>query len=127
VKASPRISRSKTNNKRRLGYTNARVLEEGLKGDMGAFNWALTLGVDAGPPGSQLGLIVGMEPKVTTGDGVLAALEDANTSIHIEGFYEYQLSNNISITPAFVWLTAPDHNSNNDDLVIGTLRTTFRF
>ncbi len=110
-----------------LGYTNARVLEEGLKGDLGAFNWAVTLGVDAGPPGSQLGLIVGMEPKVTKGDGVLAALEDLNTSIHIEGFYEYQLSNNISITPAFVWLTAPDHNSNNDDLVIGTVRTTFRF
>jgi hypothetical protein len=110
-----------------LGYTNARVLEEGLKGDMGAFNWALTLGVDAGPPGSQLGLILGMEPKVTTGDGVLAALEDTDTSIHIEGFYEYQLSDNISITPAFVWLTAPDHNTNNDDLVIGTLRTTFNF
>jgi hypothetical protein len=110
-----------------LGYTNARVLEEGLKGDMGAFNWALTLGVDAGPPGSQLGLILGMEPKVTTGDGVLAALEDTDTSIHIEGFYEYQLSDNISITPAFVWLTAPDHNTNNDDLVIGTLRTTFTF
>ena len=110
-----------------LGYTNARVLEEGLKGDMGAFNWALTLGVDAGPPGSQLGLILGMEPKVTSGDGVLAALEDTDTSIHIEGFYEYQLSDNISITPAFVWLTAPDHNTNNDDLVIGTLRTTFTF
>jgi hypothetical protein len=110
-----------------LGYTNARVLEEGLKGDMGAFNWALTLGVDAGPPGSQLGLILGMEPKVTTGDGVLAALEDTDTSIHIEGFYEYQLSDNISITPAFVWLTAPDHNTNNDDLVIGTVRTTFTF
>jgi hypothetical protein len=110
-----------------LGYTNARVLDEGLKGDMGAFNWALTLGVDAGPPGSQLGLILGMEPKVTNGDGVLAALEDTDTSIHIEGFYEYQLSDNISITPAFVWLTAPDHNTNNDDLVIGTVRTTFTF
>jgi hypothetical protein len=110
-----------------LGYTNARILEEGLKGDMGAFNWALTLGVDAGPPGSQLGLIVGMEPKVTSADGVLAALEDTDTSIHIEGFYEYQLSDNISITPGFVWLTAPDHNTNNDDLVIGTLRTTFTF
>jgi hypothetical protein len=110
-----------------LGYTNARVLDEGLKGDMGAFNWAVTLGVDAGPPGSQLGLIVGMEPKVTTGDGVLAALEDTDTSIHVEGFYEYQLSDNISITPAFVWLTAPDHDTNNDDLVIGTVRTTFTF
>ena len=110
-----------------LGYSNARVLDNGLKGDMGAFNWAVTLGVDAGPPGSQLGLIVGMEPKVTTADGVLAALEDRDTSIHIEGFYEYQLSDNISITPAFVWLTAPNHNTNNDDLVIGTVRTTFSF
>jgi hypothetical protein len=110
-----------------LGYTDSSIKDSGLEGDMAAWNWAVTLGVDAGPPGSQLGLIVGMEPKVTSGDGVLAALEDADTSLHIEGFYEYQLSNNISITPAFVWLTAPDHNSSNDDLVIGTLRTTFRF
>jgi hypothetical protein len=110
-----------------LGYTDSTIQDSGLDGDMAAWNWAVTLGVDAGPPGSQLGLIVGMEPKVTSSDGALAGLEDANTSIHIEGFYEYQLSNNISITPAFVWLTAPDHNSNNDDLVIGTLRTTFRF
>ena len=110
-----------------FGYSHARVLDEGLKGDLGAFNWALTLGVDAGPPGSQLGLIVGMEPKVTHSDSLLIALEDSDTSIHIEGFYEYQLSDNISITPAFVWLTAPDHDSNNDDLVIGTVRTTFTF
>ncbi len=94
---------------------------------MATWNWAVTLGVDAGSPGSQLGLIVSMEPKVTSSDGALAGLEDSDTSLHIEGFYEYQLSNNISITPAFVWLTAPDHNSNNDDLVIGTIRTTFRF
>ena len=110
-----------------LGYIDSNVKNAGLEGDMVSWNWAVTLGVDAGPPGSQLGLIVGMEPKVTSGDGVLAALEDPNTSIHIEGFYEYQLSDNISITPAFVWLTAPNHNTNNDDLVIGTVRTTFNF
>ncbi|WP_354634861.1 iron uptake porin [Planktothricoides raciborskii] len=110
-----------------LGYTDSNIKDSGLDGDMAAWNWAVTLGVDAGPPGSQLGLIVGMEPKVTSSDGALAGLEDSDTSLHIEGFYEYQLSNNISVTPAFVWLTAPDHNSNNDDLVIGTLRTTFRF
>jgi Carbohydrate-selective porin, OprB family/S-layer homology domain len=110
-----------------LGYTDSNIKDSGLDGDMATWNWAVTLGVDAGPPGSQLGLIVGMEPKVTSSDGALAGLEDSDTSLHIEGFYEYQLSNNISITPAFVWLTAPDHNSNNDDLVIGTVRTTFRF
>ncbi len=109
------------------GYTNSRVLDQGLKGDLASWNWALTLGVDAGPPGSQLGLVVGMEPKVTKSDANVAGLENTDTSLHIEGFYEYRLSENIAITPGFVWLTAPDHFSNNDDLVIGTLRTTFNF
>ena len=113
-----------------VGYTNARILDTGLKGDQGIFNWALTLGLDAGPPGSQLGLIVGMEPKVVRsydGEFLDGAFEDEDTSIHIEGFYEYRLSENIAITPGFVWLTAPDHDSDNDSLVIGTLRTTFTF
>lgn len=109
-----------------VGFTNARILDEGLKGDLSIWNWAVTLGVQAGPPGSQAGLIVGMEPRVTE-DDFGGALEDPSTSIHIEGFYEYQLTENIAITPGFIWLTAPDHNDLNDDVVIGTLRTTFRF
>jgi hypothetical protein len=108
------------------GYTNARILDQGLKGDLGIWNWAVNLAVNAGPPGSQLGLIFGMEPQVTT-DDFNEALEDPDRSFHIEGFYQYQLTENIAITPGFIWLTAPDHNDLNDDVVIGTLRTTFRF
>ncbi|QIZ71492.1 iron uptake porin [Oxynema aestuarii] len=112
------------------GYTNARILDEGIKGDQGIFNWAVTLGVNAGPPGSQAGLVVGMEPKVVRSyndQDLEGALEDADTSLHIEGFYQYQLTENIAITPGFIWLTAPDHDDQNDDVVIGTIRTTFRF
>ncbi|MFO5528572.1 MAG: carbohydrate porin, partial [Cuspidothrix sp.] len=36
-------------------------------------------------------------------------------------------SDNISITPALIWLTAPDHNNTSDDVIIGALRTTFSF
>ncbi|MCT7974237.1 iron uptake porin [Laspinema olomoucense] len=108
------------------GYTNARILDEGLKGDLGIWNWAVNLAVNAGPPGSQLGLVVGMEPRVSK-DDFNGALEDLDTSLHVEGFYQYQLTENIAITPGFIWLTAPDHNDLNDDVVIGTLRTTFRF
>ena len=112
------------------GYTNARILDEGLKGDLGIWNWAVNFAVNAGPPGSQLGLIVGMEPWVST-DDFGGALEDPerfqDRSLHIEGFYQYQLTENIAITPGFIWLTAPDHNNLNDDVVIGTIRTTFRF
>ncbi len=108
------------------GYTNARILDQGLKGDLGIWNWAVNLAVNAGPPGSQLGLVVGMEPRVAN-DDFNGALEDTDTSLHVEGFYQYQLTENIAITPGFVWLTAPDHNDLNDDVVIGTIRTTFRF
>ncbi|MCT7974238.1 iron uptake porin [Laspinema olomoucense] len=108
------------------GYTNARILDEGLKGDLGIWNWAVNLAVNAGPPGSQFGLVVGMEPQVNS-DDFNGALEDPDRSLHVEGFYQYQLTENIAITPGFVWLTAPDHNDLNDDVVIGTIRTTFRF
>ena len=108
------------------GYTNARILDQGLKGDLGIWNWAVNLAVNAGPPGSQFGLVVGMEPRVTK-DDFNGALEDRDTSLHVEGFYQYQLTENIAITPGFIWLTAPDHNDLNDDVVIGTIRTTFRF
>ncbi len=53
--------------------------------------------------------------------------EDQDTSLHVEAFYQYQVNDNISITPGIIWLTAPDHNSANDDIIIGTIRTTFAF
>jgi carbohydrate-selective porin OprB len=67
-----------------------------------------------------------MEPKVTSSN-VVGVTKDPNTSYHIEGFYQYKLSDNITLTPAVIWLTAPDHNDNNDNVVIGALRTTFSF
>jgi hypothetical protein len=100
------------------------------RGDYQAWNWAAMAAFpDLGKEGSIGGLIVGMEPKVT---GATSNIEnvigtDPSTSFHIEGFYEYRINDNISITPAVIWLTAPDHNSNNDDIVIGVLRTTFSF
>ncbi|HEY9730018.1 MAG TPA: carbohydrate porin, partial [Chroococcales cyanobacterium] len=46
---------------------------------------------------------------------------------HFEGFYKYKLTDNISVTPGVIWVTAPGQNDNNDDAIIGTLRTTFTF
>lgn len=77
-------------------------------------------------------LIVGREPYVSDSsfniDGEdFDIFEDNDLSLHIEGFYQYKLTDNISITPGVVWITAPDSNDDNDDLVIGTIRTTFTF
>ncbi|WP_083622951.1 iron uptake porin [Planktothrix serta] len=89
-------------------------------------NWAVSLAFpDVFKEGGLGGLIVGMPPKVTSHD--IGALEDKDTSIHIEGFYRYPINDYISITPGFYVVTDPDHNSDNNTIVVGTLRTQFRF
>lgn len=89
-------------------------------------NWAVSLAFpDVFKEGGLGGLIVGMPPQVTSHD--ISALEDRDTSIHIEGFYRYPLNDYISITPGFYVVTNPDHNDNNNTIVVGTLRTQFRF
>ncbi|MBE9004461.1 iron uptake porin [Fortiea sp. LEGE XX443] len=120
-----------------VGYTNTRTLSEVTteagtlpRGELDIWNYAVTLAFpDLGKKGSVGGIIVGMEPKVTgASSGLRNAIgTDPDTSLHIEGFYQYKLTDNITITPGVVWLTAPDHNNNNDDIVIGTIRTTFTF
>jgi hypothetical protein len=89
-------------------------------------NWAVTLAFpDALSEGDLGGILVGMPPKVTSHD--IDALEDNDTTIHIEAFYRYQLNDYIAITPGVFVITNPDHNDNNDTIVVGTLRTQFRF
>lgn len=107
------------------GYTNSRVLT-GNRGDVDIWNYAVTLGFpDLGKKGNLAGIIVGMEPKVTSSSSDVS--EDRDTSYHVEAFYQYKVSDNITITPGVIWLTAPDHNDNSDGVVIGALRTTFSF
>jgi len=109
------------------GYTTADVIDEG---DANLWYWAVTLALpDFGKTGNLAGFIVGMEPKVTGSSDRLKNLgiDDSSTSLHLEAFYQYQLTDTITITPGIIWLTAPDHNPDSDDALIGTIRTTLRF
>ncbi|MEG4171641.1 MULTISPECIES: iron uptake porin [unclassified Microcoleus] len=116
------------------GYTNQRILSNLAtptgsveRGDQKIWNWAVTLAFpDLLKEGNVAGILVGMEPRVTSSTNRTLP-EDKDTSLHVEGFYQFKLSDNISITPGLIWLTAPDHNKNNSDLVIGVVRTTFTF
>lgn len=126
-----------------VGYTNTRVA--GVSGSANIWNWSVGLAFpDLGKEGNLAGLIVGMEPKVTSSSGGLRTLlssldplgtgtplydqgRNRDTGLHIEGFYQHQINDRISITPGLIWLTAPDHDSRNRDILIGTLRTTFTF
>ena len=108
------------------GLTQAN--REGAAGSADIWNYALTLAAkDFGAPGNTLGFVVGVPPKLTSNSGATAARVNTGTSLHLEAFYKYKLSNNLTITPGILVLTNPEHNSANPTEYLGTIRTTFSF
>jgi predicted PhzF superfamily epimerase YddE/YHI9 len=92
--------------------------------DADAINYAVTLALqDFGGEGNQLGIIFGQPPKITDSDLV----EDEDTSYHLEGLYRLQLNDNIAITPGVLVIFNPEHNNDNENIYVGTVRTTFTF
>lgn len=109
------------------GYTSARLFS---LGDADIWNYALSFAFpNLGKEGNLLGIVVGVEPTLKglrTYAG--ASLPLANNDVwHIEAFYKYQVTNNISITPGVVWIANPNQVSSNSNLFVGTVRTTFSF
>ncbi|BAZ10212.1 carbohydrate-selective porin OprB [Calothrix sp. NIES-4071] len=87
--------------------------------------WSYGAGIalpDFGKKGNVLGIFAGAEPYSFN----RASRNERNVPYHIEGFYKYRVSDNISITPGVIWLTNPGQ-TNDDNAIIGTLRTTFTF
>jgi hypothetical protein len=112
------------------GFTDLNLLRNSGSGEI----WYYGLGIalpDLGKKGNLGGIMVGVEPYLGSVNVNGFRLQDLglknSTSLHIEGFYKYQVNDRISITPGVVWITAPDQNNNNDDYVIVTVRTTFSF
>ncbi|MEL6438400.1 MAG: iron uptake porin [Cyanobacteria bacterium J06621_8] len=99
------------------------------QGSQDIFNWAVTLAFpDLIKEGSIGGIILGMEPWVGNSSIDEEGFgEDDVTSFRVEAFYQYQLNDNIAITPGVVYVANPDNNNDNSDLVLGTIRTTFNF
>jgi hypothetical protein len=92
--------------------------------------WTYGAGVafpDLGKEGNLLGLFAGVEPTLRNLDVPGDPGFSNDYGYHIEGFYKYRLTDNISITPGVIWLTAPGQDDDNEDVIIGTLRTTFNF
>jgi Carbohydrate-selective porin, OprB family/S-layer homology domain len=113
------------------GYSHLRAIGVG---DADVWNYALTLALpDLGGTGNQLGFIAGIQPRLTGSDAEVGDLlsggrrSDPDVGLHLEGFYRLRLTDNISITPGLIVLTAPNHNNDNDAAIIGVVRTTFTF
>ena len=108
------------------GFTDA----EEADGTDEAEIWYYGLGLafpDFGGEGNLLGLVAGAEPYVGGFNNSSSDSVADDTALHVEGFYRFALNDNISITPGAIWLTAPNGEEDFDDVIIGTIRTTFTF
>lgn len=80
---------------------------------------------DLGQKGNLGAIVFGIPPKVTR--NTITANEDRDTSFHIEALYRYQINENIAVTPGVIVITSPEHNSHNHTIMVGVVRTTFKF
>ncbi|MDJ0589490.1 MAG: iron uptake porin [Pleurocapsa sp. MO_226.B13] len=93
--------------------------------------WSYGVGIslpDLGKEGNLAAIFAGAEPYVgsRSGDDIEELSED--TPIHLEGLYKYQFNDNISITPGVIYIINPNGGEEEEeDALIGVLRTTFTF
>jgi len=99
----------------------------GADDDFEAWSWGAGIALpDFGGRGNVLGIFGGAQPYALNRN-LVAGAEDGDVPYHIEGFYKYRVNDNISITPGVIYQTSSGQNEDNDDVFIGTLRTTFTF
>ena len=98
-------------------YTDAQPTSEAGEAEIWSYGAGVSL-PDLGKEGNLAAIFAGVEPY----DG-----NQDDLPIHLEGLYKYQFNDNISITPGVVYLISPNGNEDDDDALIGVLRTTFTF
>jgi len=120
------------------GYTTSEIPNR--SGSVETINWMAFLNFpDLLGAGNLAGIYVGQPPKITSsdlpvgqnipnflagGDGTSGGQPETTT--HVEAFYRFRVTDNISITPGVVVLFNPGH-SDSDTITIGAIRTTLSF
>ena len=81
---------------------------------------------DVGRKGNELGFVFGMPPKAISND--FQPFEDSKgTSYHAEMYYIYRINPRLSLIPGVYAVFNPEHNPDNNTLVVALLRTSMRF
>ncbi len=95
--------------------------------DADLFNWAVQLGFpDLFREGNFGGVSVGGFTSITDESGD-AFTETDDTPFLAQAFYRLQLSDNISVQPGVFYIANPGGDDDNDNVWIGSLRTSFSF
>ncbi|MBW4475083.1 MAG: iron uptake porin [Stenomitos rutilans HA7619-LM2] len=119
--------------KNSIGTGLTQTVSRGDEADI--WHWAITLGFpDLGKKGNFAGIVFGSPPRTTSNNYGISApttvsprRTDRDASYHAEGFFRFQLTENIAITPGVIVIFNPEGNNKNDTEYVGTIRTTFSF
>ncbi|MBH8564593.1 carbohydrate porin [Nostoc sp. CENA67] len=121
------------------GYTNSHIA--GQSGTVETTNYMVFANFpDLFAKGNLGGIYIGQPPKIISSTlpvgnnvpdfintGLGRAGGQPGTTTHIEAFYRFQVTDNLSITPGIIHILEPGHSSESDPVTIGILRTTFTF
>lgn len=97
-------------------------------GDYDVWSYQATVAFpDLGGEGNLLGILAGVTPYAAGVPDELSGPINQDNAFLVEGFYRFNVNDNISITPGLIWISNPGNNDNNSDTFVGAIRTTFRF
>lgn len=122
-----------------LGYTNSYI--PGKSGNVETTNYMVYLNFpDLFAKGNLGGIYFGQSPKITSSDlplgnnvpdyintGLGRPGSQPGTTHHLEAFYRFRVTDNISVTPGIIHIWEPGHTPDSDSITIGVLRTSFTF
>jgi len=107
----------------RLGYTDIKALNHG---DGEAWNYSISVVFpDLGQANNLGGIIFGAQPYLGSLDGNFEFNNDIPW--HLEGFYQWQVSDQVSITPGLIWHLNPNQDQTEADIITATMRMTLTF
>ncbi len=111
-----------------LGGWGGLVYTSSMESDAraGSSTYAASLKLeDVMAEGDLLAFFYGRPLRLFVGDRIERV--DEGRSHHFEVFYRFRLSDHISLTPGVFYITDPGNIEENDDIVVGVLRTTLQF
>ena len=94
-------------------------------------SWSWTVGLqwaDAIVKGNAFGIGLGQSPTIVGNPG--AAIQNVDEKFGLEVWYKFQVTDNISVTPAIFWIDQGGYDlttNTNEDSIGAVLKTTFKF
>ena len=107
-----------------FGTSNVALVDDNYSWFVG-LQWS-----DVGMKGNALGMAIGSSGQLQTGEPTTRGIitDNGESNLAYELWYKFQVTDNISVTPAFFWIeNAATATTTGDDTYGALVKTTFKF